>query len=87
MAAAGRRSADADRLHYGWVVVGAAFSVLVGLIFGLAGPAGAVGPLLGGLVFDATGHDAWAFGTGAALNLAALGFLVRARPPVAGAAA
>ena len=54
---------------------------LVGLIFGLAGPPGALGPVLGGLVYDATGRYTWAFVAGAALNLVALALLFLARPP------
>jgi MFS family permease len=56
---------------------------LVGLIFGLAGPPGALGPVLGGLVFDTTGSYTWAFAAGAALNLAALVCLAFAHPPAA----
>ena len=54
---------------------------LVGLIFGIAGPTAALGPLLGGLVFDLTRSYAWAFGGAAALNVLALGLLALARPP------
>ena len=54
---------------------------LVGLIFGIAGPTAALGPLLGGLVFDLTRSYAWAFGGAAALNVLALGLLAFARPP------
>ena len=54
---------------------------LVGLIFGIAGPPGALGPLLGGWVFDATGRYTLAFAAGAGLNVVALGLLLLARPP------
>ena len=54
---------------------------LVGLIFGIAGPTAALGPLLGGLVFDLTRSYAWAFGGAAALNVLALGLLAFARLP------
>jgi MFS family permease len=54
---------------------------LVGLIFGIAGPPGGLGPLLGGWLFDLTGTYAWAFALGAALNAAAVGLLAAARPP------
>ena len=55
---------------------------LVGLIFGLAGPAGGVGPVLAGWLFDATGAYVAAFGLGAVLNLLALVLAILARPPV-----
>jgi MFS family permease len=55
---------------------------LVGVVFGAAGTPAAVGPLLGGLVFDATGRYGPAFAAGAALNLLALALLATlARPP------
>jgi MFS family permease len=54
---------------------------LVGLIFGLAGPAGGLGPVLAGWLFDRTGSYATAFGLGAGLNLLALALAVLARPP------
>jgi MFS family permease len=54
---------------------------LVGVIFGIAGPPASLGPLLGGVVFDATGSYAGAFGTAAALNVLALALLALARPP------
>ena len=54
---------------------------LVGLIFGLAGPAGGLGPVLAGWLFDTTGSYVAAFGLGAGLNLLALVFAVLARPP------
>jgi MFS transporter, OFA family, oxalate/formate antiporter len=54
---------------------------LVGLIFGLAGPAGGLGPVLAGWLFDTTGSYVAAFGLGAGLNLAALVLAVLARPP------
>jgi len=60
---------------------------LVGVIFGIAGPTSAVGPVLGGWVFDATGSYAWAFGAAAVLNLVALALLSLARPPAAARAA
>jgi cyanate permease len=53
----------------------------VGLIFGLAGPAGGLGPVLAGWLFDRTGSYATAFGLGAGLNLLALALAVLARPP------
>jgi MFS family permease len=55
---------------------------LVGLIFGLAGPAGGLGPVLAGWLFDTTGSYVVAFGLGAAFNLLGLVFAVLARPPV-----
>ena len=55
---------------------------LVGLIFGLAGPAGGLGPVLAGWLFDATGAYVAAFGLGAGLNLLALVLAILARPPV-----
>ncbi len=55
---------------------------LVGLIFGLAGPAGGLGPVLAGWLFDATGAYVAAFGLGAVLNLLALVLAILARPPV-----
>lgn len=54
---------------------------LVGLIFGIAGPPAALGPVLGGVLFDRTGSYAWAFGGGALLNLLALVGVLLARPP------
>jgi MFS transporter, OFA family, oxalate/formate antiporter len=54
---------------------------LVGLIFGLAGPAGGLGPILAGWLFDTTGSYVVAFGLGAALNLVALILAALARPP------
>ena len=54
---------------------------LVGLIFGLAGPAGGLGPVLAGWLFDTTGSYVAAFGLGAGLNLAALVLAALARPP------
>jgi MFS family permease len=54
---------------------------LVGLVFGIAGPTAALGPVLGGLVFDVTRSYAWAFAGAAALNLLALALLAFARPP------
>jgi OFA family oxalate/formate antiporter-like MFS transporter len=54
---------------------------LVGLIFGLAGPAGGLGPVLAGWLFDTTGSYVAAFGLGAGLNLLALTLAVLARPP------
>jgi MFS family permease len=54
---------------------------LVGLIFGLAGPAGGVGPVLAGWLFDTTGSYVTAFGLAAGLNLVALTLAVLARPP------
>lgn len=54
---------------------------LVGIIFGVAGPAGAVGPLLAGWIFDASGAYTWAFLISALTNLIALGLLAVTRPP------
>ena len=54
---------------------------LVGLIFGLAGPAGGLGPVLAGWLFDTTGSYTAAFVLGAALNLSALVLALLARPP------
>jgi MFS family permease len=54
---------------------------LVGLIFGIAGPTAALGPVIGGWVFDVTRSYAWAFGGAAALNVLALALLAFARPP------
>ncbi|HEV8311032.1 MAG TPA: MFS transporter, partial [Methylomirabilota bacterium] len=55
---------------------------LVGLIFGIAGPTAALGPVLGGWIFDVTGSYAWAFGGAAALNVVSLALLAAfARPP------
>lgn len=54
---------------------------LVGVIFGIAGPTSALGPVMGGWAFDATGSYAGAFGAAAALNVVALGLLALARPP------
>jgi MFS family permease len=56
---------------------------LVGLIFGLAGPAGGLGPVLAGWLFDTTGSYGAAFGLGAGLNLLALVLALLARPPAA----
>jgi MFS family permease len=55
---------------------------LVGLIFGIAGPTAALGPVLGGWIFDVTRSYAWAFGGAAALNVVSLALLAAfARPP------
>jgi MFS family permease len=54
---------------------------LVGVIFGVAGPPGALGPLVAGWLFDRTGTYAWAFALGGGLNLVALALLLAARPP------
>jgi MFS family permease len=59
---------------------------LVGLIFGLAGPAGGLGPVLAGWLFDTTGTYRAAFGLGAGLNLLALALATLARPPARGPA-
>jgi OFA family oxalate/formate antiporter-like MFS transporter len=56
---------------------------LVGVIFAIAGPPAAFGPLLGGVVFDMTGSYAGAFGTAATLNVLALALLAFARAPAA----
>ena len=54
---------------------------LVGVIFGVAGPASALGPVLAGWVFDTAGAYTWAFLVSALTNLVALGLLVATRPP------
>lgn len=54
---------------------------LVGIIFGVAGPTAALGPLLAGWIFDASGAYTWAFLAAALTNLVALGILVATRPP------
>jgi OFA family oxalate/formate antiporter-like MFS transporter len=54
---------------------------LVGLIFGLAGPAGGLGPVLAGWLFDTTGSYVPAFGLAAGLNLVALVLVTLAHPP------
>lgn len=55
---------------------------LVGIIFGVAGPASALGPLLAGWVFDTAGAYTWAFLVSALTNLLALGLLIITRPPL-----
>ena len=54
---------------------------LVGVCFGLAGPGSGLGPVLGGWLFDRTGTYAWAFGSGAVLNVLALSLVLAMRPP------
>ena len=54
---------------------------LVGLIVAAAGVPMALGPLLSGWLFDATGRYDGAFLAGAVLNLIGLALLVVARPP------
>ena len=54
---------------------------LVGLIFGLAGPAAALGPVAAGWIYDRLGSYAAACWISAALNLAALALLTFARAP------
>ncbi len=55
---------------------------LVGAIFGIGGPFGAVGPLMAGTIYDATGSYVPAFVVAATLNAGALLALVLARAPV-----
>ena len=62
---------------YGWVVVGAAFSVL----FMSYGSMSAWGPLGAGFIYDRTGSYGPAWMASAALNVVALGLLHWARPP------
>jgi MFS family permease len=54
---------------------------LVGFLFALAGSMAAWGPLLAGMIYDATGGYTWAFLGSAASNGAALVLLALARPP------
>jgi OFA family oxalate/formate antiporter-like MFS transporter len=54
---------------------------LVGFVVGVAGPPAALGPVMGGVIFDATGSYRWAFVAAAALNVLALGILALVRPP------
>jgi len=54
---------------------------LVGLIFGLAGPAAALGPVGAGWIYDRFGSYALACWISAALNLAALGLVTFTRAP------
>ena len=54
---------------------------LVGLVFGLAGPAAALGPVAAGWIYDRLGSYAPACWISAALNLAALALLTFARAP------
>jgi MFS family permease len=56
---------------------------LVGLLFALAGSSAALGPVAAGWIFDRHGSYAPAWWGSAALNVAALAFLARARPPAA----
>ena len=56
--------------------------ILVGLLFALAGSSAALGPVAAGWIFDRRGSYALAWWGSAALNVLALAFLVRARPPV-----
>jgi MFS family permease len=60
---------------------------LVGLIFGLAGPAAALGPVGAGWIYDRFGSYALACWISAALNLAALGLVTFTRAPRARRAA
>jgi MFS family permease len=57
---------------------------LVGLIFGIAGPTSAIGPVLGGYLHDLTGSYTGAFGAAAAINAVACALLAAARPPRGG---
>lgn len=54
---------------------------LVGLLFGLAGPTAALGPVGAGWIYDRLGGYGVAFWLSAGLNLAALLLLARARAP------
>jgi MFS transporter, OFA family, oxalate/formate antiporter len=54
-----------------------------GLVFTSYGTAGIIGPLLGGMVFDATGSYVWAFMPAGALCLAAAGLAFFTRAPKA----
>lgn len=57
--------------------------ILVGLLFALAGSSAALGPVAAGWIFDRRGSYALAWWGSAALNVLALAFLARARPPAA----
>jgi len=59
---------------------------LVGLVFGLAGPTAALGPLGAGWIYDSLGNYAVACWISAAANLAALALLAFVRAPRARAA-
>jgi MFS transporter, OFA family, oxalate/formate antiporter len=54
---------------------------LVGLVFALAAPASALGPLGAGFIYDHTGSYTLAWWISAGFNLLALGLLALARPP------
>ena len=54
---------------------------LVGFLFALAGSMAAWGPLMAGVIYDATGVYTWAFLLSAASNGAALVLLALAHPP------
>jgi MFS transporter, OFA family, oxalate/formate antiporter len=54
---------------------------LVGLLFGLAGPTAALGPVGAGWIYDRFGGYGLAWWLSAGLNLAALALLARARAP------
>jgi MFS family permease len=65
---------------FGRLAVGA----IVGFIFAVAGAPSALGPLIGGYLFDFTGSYRFAFEISAALNLLALSLIIFLRkPPVA----
>jgi hypothetical protein len=65
-------------VHYGWIVVGAAFTALF-LTYGVQYAFGLF--FLAGWLFDTTGAYVAAFGLGAALNLLSLTLEVLAHPP------
>ncbi|MBI4247713.1 MAG: MFS transporter [Candidatus Rokubacteria bacterium] len=54
---------------------------LVGVLFALAGSMGGWGPLIAGVIYDATGGYGPAFWLAAGLNLLAVGLLLLCRPP------
>ncbi|MBI4241116.1 MAG: MFS transporter [Candidatus Rokubacteria bacterium] len=56
---------------------------LVGFLFALSGSLAAVGPVVAGAIYDATGRYTWAFLLSAAFNALALALLTLARPPEA----
>jgi MFS family permease len=53
---------------------------LVGVLFAMAGSMAGVGPLIAGALYDATGGYGPAFAVAAALNVVAVGLLLRCRP-------
>ncbi|HEY5725906.1 MAG TPA: MFS transporter, partial [Methylomirabilota bacterium] len=54
---------------------------LVGLLFGIAAPSAAIGPVAAGWIYDRHGGYALAWWLSAGINLAALALLGFARPP------